>query len=1084
MSADPLLNTLMLHRYRIDERIGSGGMGIVYRAFDRLRQQNVALKRVLFSPQAWNPSLPRSSDPAGSLAREFQILASLRHPNIISVLDYGFDEEGIPYLTMDLLSGATDIVQESKPEKWEMSVHLLTQMLLALTYLHRRGILHRDLKPSNVLVDAKKTVRLLDFGLARRSTQPDNQTGTLSYMAPEVLQRKKVDSTADLFSLGVIAYEMFTGKHPFAASNASQLIQKVLHAAPDITLLSHLPDALQAVVLRLLAKAPQERFASSADVLQALYAAINRPLPPETTAYRNEVLYTPAFAGRSNELFELKEASQTLTDEGQTWLVSGVSGSGKSRLLNELRIYAVARGMRVLYGSGEEASPVTDSIWRSVLPELVLEVPLEDAEASILKPLVPQLEQLIERPVADAPEVDYRKAREHLAQTILSAFRRLQRPLLLFMDDLQWVSDDELYPLQLLHKAAPELPLLIICAYRSDEAPYLYGKFPLAKQIELSTLARPEIMEIVRAMMGERSDLPEIVDFLVTHTEGNALFLVEVLRIMADSAGGIEQIQTTEMPVELASQGVTRVLKQRLQQIRLDDQPMLRLAALLGQEIDFDLLQVHDPEMEYEDWLMRAADAAILTVESGVWRFTHDKVREAILYGLDGEYVRNLHEKAAISLEAVYGVDAAYTEAIVDQWLKAERIDRAMTHLPIALSKMSARGEFDAVAALAKKALDYAPDDSSYSFELIGKIQMHLGHVYYKQGKFEQAMQQYNDILTAAQQHEIASLESEALGSLGNIASSRGNFEEAADYMDRAIQIMRTTDRGRKLSNLLSNRAAVAARIGDLDTAEILMQENLKLSQELREPYAIASGLINLGNLALIRAEMMSARDLYQRALEISEGNRFENLIAATQNNLGTIHGVLGDYKMAEENFQRGLLMGRKLGDHARQVMALYSLGSCAVHQRQFKHAREYLADAYELAQSAQSKYEGLQITSAAVHASAGSGRLEEARKFFVDSLHFAIQIGHPTTYLPTIYGAIGWAMATKAFDLAAEWVAYFLSEMPSSDLRQRHIALFIQPELEKRLGAAAYREAILRSKYLQLPQLIQQLHAQLSLQT
>ncbi len=153
-------------RYQILDLIGSGGMGTVYRAMDRLSNNIVALKQVVSSKDAVSAVL--STDPVDlrlALAKEFGTLASLRHPNIISVLDYGFDEAHQPYYTMDLLENAQTILSYGQYEPVNVQINLLLQLLRALVYLHRRSIIHHDLKPANILV-ADEQLRVLDFGLS------------------------------------------------------------------------------------------------------------------------------------------------------------------------------------------------------------------------------------------------------------------------------------------------------------------------------------------------------------------------------------------------------------------------------------------------------------------------------------------------------------------------------------------------------------------------------------------------------------------------------------------------------------------------------------------------------------------------------------------------------------------------------------------------------------------------------------------------------------------------------------------------------------------------------------------------------
>ena len=238
MNANP---QIVNGRYLILGEVGAGGMGTVYRARDLLNGQQIALKQVnVGAGIAREDTLVISTSNTTNLnvvlAHEFKVLASLRHPHIISVLDYGFDETE-PYFTMPLLDEPRDLIEAAHYADTNLKIDLLTELLQALTYLHRRGVVHRDLKPSNVLVTPQDHIQLVDFGLATMTHQTADSSGTIAYMAPEIIQGGVPTEATDLFGVGLMAYEMFSNSHPFYDENMTVMINRILFEEVDLSLL-------------------------------------------------------------------------------------------------------------------------------------------------------------------------------------------------------------------------------------------------------------------------------------------------------------------------------------------------------------------------------------------------------------------------------------------------------------------------------------------------------------------------------------------------------------------------------------------------------------------------------------------------------------------------------------------------------------------------------------------------------------------------------------------------------------------------------------------------------------------------------
>lgn len=264
--------------YVITGKLGVGGMGVVYEARDTRLSRRVALK---FLPD----DLASDSDAGLRLLREAESIAQLNHPNICIIHEIDHDG-GDTFLVMERLEGSNlKLHMARKQLSTNEIVDIAMQVSDALAAAHAQGIVHRDIKPGNIFVCGDGRVKVLDFGLARRFMLPetgeiviDGSTvigrpmGTANYMAPERILQKPPDPRADLFSLGVVLYEMATGRLPFAAASPADTVTNVLEKDPPAVsaLAPERPPRLARIIARLLAKSPDERFQSATQLREAL----------------------------------------------------------------------------------------------------------------------------------------------------------------------------------------------------------------------------------------------------------------------------------------------------------------------------------------------------------------------------------------------------------------------------------------------------------------------------------------------------------------------------------------------------------------------------------------------------------------------------------------------------------------------------------------------------------------------------------------------------------------------------------------------------------------------------------------------
>ena len=945
-------------RYILHEKLGEGGMGIVHSATDRLTGQMVALKQISIAPDKLHHTTISKTlttkDLRLALAQEFQTLASLSHPYIINVLDFGFDNaqsDTRPFFTMTYLADSASLLKASSGKSIEEKMQLIQQTLQALNYLHRREILHRDLKPANVLVD-NDSVQVLDFGLA--SSHDHDVTGTSGgtpfYMAPEVWDGKPYTAASDLFSVGVMAFELIAGQHPFAPFNHS-FIDRVIDDEPDFSLLSA-NDELIDVIKHLLHKNPKSRFKNAQEAVKALSIALGQPIPEETEAIRDSYLQAAKFIGRENELNQLNDGLQkAMNGQGSAWLIGGESGVGKSRLINELRIQAMVEGALVVSGQGVSDGGVPYQLWRDAIRRLILTTDLDDLAASVLATIVPDLENLLGRTIPPLEQLQGQANQARLHNVITDLFTQQNQPVVLFLEDLQWASESLVVLNHLIQQAA-NFPLLIVSTYRDDERPVLRQELSLMEHIKLARLSESEIKALSRQMLGDIGGQQEILTLLQQETEGNAFFLVEAVRSLSQEAGRLSAIGEMTLPAQLKAQGIQNTIQRRLDRVPSHDQQLLRLAAVVGRQIDKPLLTQLADDIDVSQWLRTCSDMAVLEVQAGIWRFAHEKLRESIIDNMETEEKIRCHRLVAESIEQVYANDPDQASILAQHWKQAGDIAKEQQYTRLAGEH--AINQFANIEAieLLTHALDLTPQEA------------------------------YQE------QYELLSTREQAYNILGMRDAQRQDVEKMA-------QIAVTMSDLQKQVEATLRQTEYSELISDYPNAIIAAQKGIELAQKLQNVEAEAEALRRWGVALARQGNYQAAKDRLEESLLLAQKADLEEAEALCLLELGILHVEYAiNYKQGQQYCQRALPIFRKLNRRFQEANTLNYLGNGMSGQGKYSKAVATLKESLSIFLEIGSERGNTRVSHNLGAQARRQGDYEEAERLYSKALDISINIG------------------------------------------------------------------------------------------
>jgi adenylate cyclase len=1005
--------------YKLIERIGEGGFGVVYRAKQPSVDREVVIKVIL-------PEYAKHPEFVHRFEAEARTVAKLEHPHIVPLHDYWRDEEGA-YLVMRWLRGG-NLREALDGGPWEVEAagRLLEQIAEALNVAHKLGVVHRDMKPENILLDEEGNAYLSDFGIAKDLasdglTQPGKIVGSVDYLAPEQAKGEEVTPRTDIYGLGVVLYEMLTGEHPFPGLTPVQLLQKHLNQPLPLIKTTHaeLNEALNYVVQRATAKDPVERYSDALEMVEAYQQALTlEELPPHLRyearipAFLEAVdeeleVQRPVFVGREGVLAQLDGyLDKVLAGHGQVVFVTGGAGRGKTAIIDEFsrRAQNTHEGLIVALGNcnahigiGDPYLPFRDvfsmltgdvegrwvsgSLTRENAKRLWEVLPLTlDAMLArgpfLIDVFVPgevllthgkavfppgaeplrRLEDFLARKKTGASELEQSLLFEQCANVlnIISS----QRPLLLFMDDLQWADDASISLLFQLGRRIETNPILFLGAYRPDEVALGRGedRHPLEGAvnelkrifgdifIDLSLEEEEEDRAFVEDYLDTEPNLlgPEFRVAMYEHTSGHPLFTVELLQAMQDRGDLIhdEQGRWVEGPGlswDALPARVEAVIEERIERLDEDLREMLSVACVEGEEFTAQviarvqnleeryLLRKLSQDLEKRHRLVREQDE--LRVDGRVltrYRFSHHMFQRYLYNDLSVGERRLLHGEIAAVLEDLHTDETrGIAVQLAHHYVEAKDTNNAVKYLLEAVELARERGANVEALKSIEQILAYGSD-----VDLVTRLRTMeaKSDVLHNLGDYEACLSNDEILLTLAQKSKDENRLAEALYIHGVTLHDLGNLQEALEILDQAANTARRLGDQQIEAKVLGYKVVPLTRLGEIDAAEKLAGEAIRLAELADDDLVLARNLTNVSFYYGETGDLSRAVEMLRHQLEIT--NRIGSLKgrAIGLGNLGFNYVMLGMYSEGISSIEQAMQISLQIGYLAQCIHNRWNL--------------------------------------------------------------------------------------------------------------------------------------------------------------